>query len=104
MNRARVYSGGHESSISQRSSLKRCLRTHLPKTERQNVTVDIGRLQAFHRERGHFRRPYPYTDGDNSNGHEEHEWEPVANGPPVRQNAPWSDRVTPAFRVRLTIL
>jgi len=84
MNRAKIYSNRRGIRSVQRSSSKWCSESYLPKAEGQLVIVDIRRLQVCRVAQGQFYRPYPYTEGDNSDGHEEHERESATDGPPVR--------------------
>ena len=81
MNRAKICP---EPMSAQCSSSKWCSEKYLPKTEGQFVIVDSSRLYVCRTAKGYFRRPYPYTERDQPNGHEEYEWEPATDGPPVR--------------------
>ena len=67
----------------QRNSPKPWSKPYLPKTERKNDIGGLIPLQEFRENQSHFRRPYPYTQGENPNGYKEHEREPAADGFPV---------------------
>lgn len=57
---------------------------YLSITERHIVIVDLRRLHGSPRGQNRFDRPYPYTKGDQSNGHEKHKRKPATDGFPIR--------------------